>query len=190
MPREISNPPDFIKVLQTSGKSIDNSTPNMLEIRNAIKVLKSNKSSLDVSAELLKVAIEVENFANITHNHISKIWEQIVIPSQWNITRLNAIWKKKGSIMDPLMYRGISVGSIMVKLVMNIVFARMSDFYESQLLPTQLGFRKGKGCNDSIYIMKQLQEIAVLSNRKLYTCYVDLSAAYDHINRSFHFQSI
>jgi hypothetical protein len=73
---------------------------------------------------------------------------------------------------------------------MNIVFKRLSTFYESQLLTTQFGFRSGKGCNDGIYVCKQLQEIAVRSSRRLYTCFVDLSAAYDHINRNFLFQSI
>ena len=55
---------------------------------------------------------------------------------------------------------------------------------------TQFGFRSGKGCNDGIYVLKQLQEISYQSQTKLFTCFVDLTAAYDHINRTFLFQSI
>ncbi|XP_033098478.1 uncharacterized protein LOC117102327 [Anneissia japonica] len=57
-------------------------------------------------------------------------------------------------------------------------------------METQFGFRRERGCNDGIYVTKQLQEIANLSQRRLFTCYVDLSAAFDHVNQSFLFQSI
>ena len=108
------------------------------------------------------------------------------IPTQWVITRISAIWKQKGSPLDKTKYRGISLGSIIVKIVMNIILTRTSNFYERQLLTTQFGFRTGKECNDSIYMCKQLQEIAHRSNRKLYTCFVDLCSVYDHINRNIH----
>ena len=66
----------------------------------------------------------------------------------------------------------------------------MNAFYEEQLLNTQFGFRSGVGCNDGILVIKQLQEITYRSNEKLYTCYIDLTTAFDHVNRSFLFKSI
>lgn len=69
---------------------------------------------------------------------------------------------------------------------MNIVLIRLASFYTSQLHATQFGFRSDKECNNNIYISHdQLQEIAYLSNRKVYTCQVDLTATYDHINSDF-----
>ena len=73
---------------------------------------------------------------------------------------------------------------------MNIILQRWKSFYEVQLLETQYGFRSEGGCNDGIYVVKQLQYIAYQSSRKLYTCYVDLSAAYDHINRKVLLKSV
>ncbi|XP_071963841.1 uncharacterized protein [Antedon mediterranea] len=64
---------------------------------------------------------------------------------------------------------------------MVIILSRFSIFYESQLLRTQFGFRSNTGCNDAIYVIKQIQEIAYRSNRKLYTCFIDLTAAFDHL---------
>lgn len=40
------------------------------------------------------------------------------------------------------------------------------------------------------FVIKHLQEIAYHSNRKLYTCEVDLTAAYDNIHRDFLLSSI
>lgn len=61
----------------------------------------------------------------------------------------------------------------------------LSSFYERQLLMTHFGFCSRKGRNDSIYGIKQLQESAYLSNRKLCTCFVNLTEAYDHINKDY-----
>lgn len=65
----------------------------------------------------------------------------------------------------------------MVKLLMNILLTRHSSFYESKILMTQFGVHSGNG-------------IAYLSIRKLYICYVNVAAAYDHIKRNFLFFSI
>lgn len=40
------------------------------------------------------------------------------------------------------------------------------------------------------YVFKQFQENSYLHNRIPYTCFTDLTAAYDHIDRDFHFSSI
>ena len=73
---------------------------------------------------------------------------------------------------------------------MNIILKRMPIFYENKLKRRQFGFRTGMGCNDGIYMVKQLQDIASLSQRQLYTCFIDLTAAIDHINRSLLFETI
>ena len=190
VPSEIEHTPEYIQTLQQFSLSINNSEPSADEIASAIKKLKSNKCSLDIEGEVLKLASTVPEFNDIFTNFLIKMWNEKDVPEQWEISRITALWKQKGSPQDPQMYRGISIGSIVVKVVMNIILARLSPFYESQLLTTQFGFRSGKGCNDGIYACKQLQEIAYRSNRKLYTCYVDLSSAYDHINRNFLFSTI
>lgn len=69
---------------------------------------------------------------------------------------------------------------------MNVVLNKLSPFYESQILMTQFNFHAGKGCNDSIYVIKQLQEI--VSDRKLYTCplYTNtITVTHAHSNRDF-----
>ena len=190
IPNEIQEIPSYIRNLLDHYQHIDNTIPSAYDIKEAVKKLKANKSSLDIEGEIIKAAIDSEQFLEFFTQYITRIWQNKEIPTQWVITRISAIWKQKGSPLDKTKYRGISLGSIIVKIVMNIILTRTSNFYERQLLTTQFGFRTGKGCNDGIYMCKQLQEIAHRSNRKLYTCFVDLSNAYDHINRNLLFTSI
>ena len=73
---------------------------------------------------------------------------------------------------------------------MNIILKRIANFYNTQLKRTQFGFRSGMGCNDGIFMIKQLQDIASLSERPLYVCFIDLTAAFDHVNRDLLFKTI
>ena len=190
LPIHISHPPPYILHLQELYFFIDNRKPTPEDITKAISKLKNNKSSLDVEGEILKTVKETEEELSALIDMIEDSWFKAEIPHQWRTTKINAIWKRKGSPQDPTKYRGISIGSISTKAAMNIILTRISEFYEAQLLDTQFGFRSGRGCNDGIYVLKQLQEISYQSQTKLFTCFVDLTAAYDHINRSFLFQSI
>ena len=131
-----------------------------------------------------------DRFQIIFAQFIQETGRDSSVSEQWGISKIRAIWKRKGSPTDTKKYRGISIGFILTKVAMNIILQRWSSFYTVQLLETQCGFRSERGCNDGIYVMRQLEYITNQSNRKLYTCYVDLSAAYDHTNRNFLFKSI
>ena len=190
IPQEILEPPEYITLLYEETQKIENNIPTIDEISDAIKNLKPNKSSIDVESEILQTAMSVDVFQEMFIEYIQNIWRKKELPNDWDISRITALWKRKGSPLDTTKYRGMSIGSILVKVLNNIILKRVSQFYEGQLLATQFGFRTGKGCNDGIYVCKQLQEMAHRSKKKLYTCYVDLSAAYDHINRDLLFRSI
>ena len=190
MPLEIENPPEFIQMLKNPNLNINNSPPSQEEISTAIKQLNKGKSSIDIEAEIIKHADSIESFKHLMEQYFNKIWTQKQIPTQWRISRITPIWKRKGSALDPSKYRGISTGSIMSKIGMNIILRRLSKFYEEQLKRSQFGFRQGVGCNDAIYVAKQLQEIAYTADKSLYACFVDLTAAFDHVKRDFLFKTI
>ena len=190
IPVEVDTPPDYIQVLQDSNLEITSAPPRDEEISSAIKQLNNGKSSLDIEAEILKLAESIPSFTSAVKLYFGKIWEHVQIPSQWRTSKINSIWKGKGSLTDPTKQRGISNSSILCKIGMNIVLKRQSEFYNSQLKRTQFGFRKGCGTNDAIYLLRQLQDIASLSERKLYACFIDLTAAFDHVNRDMLFKTI
>ena len=189
-PLEIESPPDYIQMLQDSNLDITNSPPTDNEISIAIKQLNKGKSSLDIEPEIVKLADSVPSFKTAIKIYYTKIWEQIQVPSQWRSSKINPIWKGKGSALDPTKHCGISNSSILCKIGMNIILKRQSDFYNEQLKRTQFGFRGGCGANDAIYLLRQLQEIASATQRQLYTCFIDLTAAFDHVNRELLFKTV
>lgn len=90
---------------------------------------------------------------------------------------------------DPHTYSAISICSISVNVLMNIVFNKFFPFDERQSLTIQFGFRSGNGGNDSRRTIEHLQEFPYLSNTKLYP-YVAFTAGYGHVYRNFLFSSI
>ena len=189
-PALVENPPDFIQILRDSNLEIIESPPSHEEIDKAIGQLNNGKSCTDVEAEVVKVANCIPQFQLGMKSYFEKIWTTKEIPAQWRSSRITPIWKRKGSALDPSNYRGISTSSTLCKIGMNVILTRLSNFYDAQLQRTQFGFRKGVGCNDAIYMVKQLQEIASTSQQNLYCCFIDLSAAFDHINRDILFKTI
>ena len=189
-PQELIDTPDFIKVLQNTSIHINEEPPSRTEIIDAINQLNNGKSTLDIEAEIIKLGNAIPELISTLEGYFKQIWTKKEIPDKWKITRITPIWKKKGSATDPSKYRGISIESTLSKVGINIILKRLSCFYDDQLLRTQFGFRRGVGCNDGIYMVKQVQEVAIKSQRKLYICFVDLTAAFDHVNRKFLFQTI
>ena len=190
IPVELEHTPQYIRILQNSSSDMINLPPSCDELYDAIKQLNNGKSTLDIESEIVKLASSLPTTINILHKYYHCIWTTKQIPEQWKLSKTIPIWKNKGSVSDPTKHRGISISSILCKIGMNIILKRTSNFYENQLKRTQFGFRKGTGCNDGIYVVRQLQEIASASQRQLYACFVDLTAAFDHINRKMLFQTI
>ena len=50
----------------------------------------------------------------------------------WGNYRLKTLWKGKGSTTDPSKYRGLSIGSTVCKLIINIILVRIRPWYEAQ----------------------------------------------------------
>ena len=67
---------------------------------------------------------------------------------------------------------------------------RISKWYNFQLADQQQGFRQGRGTTDGIFVVKRIQQICRASNKKVYALFVDLSAAFDHVNRDWMFKTI
>ena len=189
-PTELQNIPEYITILRNSNTEITNIPPNEEEILEAINQLNKGKSTLDIESEIIKAATTVQLLKDELVKYYDQVWTTKQCPDQWTLSKTIAIWKNKGNAMDCTKYRGLSIGSTLCKIGMKIIIKRISKFYESQLKRTQFGFRKGMGCNDGLYMMKQLQDIATLSQRRLYVCFIDLTAAFDHVNRDLLFQTI
>ena len=71
-----------------------------------------------------------------------------------------------------------------------MILERTRNWYEEQLLDNQQGFRSGRGTSDAIYIVKRMQQISHVAKNPSHLLFVDLSAAFDHVNRKWLFKSL
>src|SRR3989442_15619795 len=70
------------------------------------------------------------------------------------------------------------------KILTKILFSRLLNNVAHHALPeSQCGFRPNRGTADMIFAARQLQEKCREQNKDLYTVFVDLSKAFDTVNR-------
>ena len=69
------------------------------------------------------------------------------------------------------------------KMVARILQERLQRLVEDVLHESQCGFRKGRGCMDMIFTIRQLVEKSLEHNSKCYYSFVDLKKAYDSVPR-------
>nr|VZH98596.1 unnamed protein product [Spirometra erinaceieuropaei] len=81
-------------------------------------------------------------------------------------------------------HRGISLLNIAGKIFARILLNRLNNHLEQGLLPeSQCGFRRHRGTTDMIFAARQLQEKCQEMRNHLYSIFVDLTKAFDTVNR-------
>ena len=71
-----------------------------------------------------------------------------------------------------------------------IIINRLKKWYEEQLLDQQQGFRKGRGTTDGIFMVKRMHQITDQMKKPIYALFIDLTAAFDHIERKWMFKTL
>ena len=106
---------------------------------------------------------------------IQSIWDQEKMPEDFRDALIVALYKNKGSKVDCGNYRGISLLSIAGKIFARIVLNRLPE--------AQCGFRPGRSNLDMIFTVRQVQEKCLEQNLDLYSVFIDLTKAFDTVNR-------
>ena len=90
---------------------------------------------------------------------------------------------KKGSRTECGNYRGISLLSVAGKILAKVLLNRLQPLSESIIPETQCGFRPGRGTTDRIFSARQVQEKCREQGRDLCLAFIDLTKAFDSVNR-------
>ena len=188
IPAEISTQiPDFLRETEPFDASLLHAdAPTKCELFEAIRRLKNSKSSTDAPAECLKVGIECASFGEALHEAITEIWQTRNFPDKWRVSRVTCLFKK-GDMSKAENYRTLSISAVLLKAIMGIVLLRSRNWYEAILHDSQNGFRRSRGCPDSVFITKNLTRIACSNNTAIFGLFLDLRAAYDWICRNWLF---
>nr|VZI32247.1 unnamed protein product [Spirometra erinaceieuropaei] len=112
------------------------------------------------------------------------MWRQGEVPQDFKDATIVHLYKRKGNRQVCDNHRGISLLNIAGKIFARILLNRLNNHLEQGLLSeSQCGFRRHRGTTDMIFATRQLQEKCQEMRTHLYSTFVDLTKAFDTVNR-------
>lgn len=156
--------------------------PTIEEIIKSIRALSNCKvQGIDnIQAEVLKA--DVAKIAKVFCHLFTKIWNREEIPTDWQkgiIIKLS----KKGNLEECDNWRGITSLSVPGKVLCRIIINRIRDAIDIILRKEQAGFRRGRGCINQIFILRNIVEQCIEWNSPLFINFIDFKRAFDTIHR-------
>jgi hypothetical protein len=106
------------------------------------------------------------------------------VPGSWGEGVVISLFKK-GDVLDPGNYRGITLLGAVRKLFCRVVATRLTGFLEDSdaLHEGQAGFRPGRSCEDHIFTLSQVVQGRRRGDLKTYAFFLDVKKAYDSVWR-------
>ena len=118
------------------------------------------------------------------YKFINEIWATNDIPNSWKDAVLITIYKNKGDRATCSNSRGIALLGTAEKVLARILLRRLIKSISESLMPEkQCGFRTGRSTVDMIFAARQLMEKSREQHRDVYVAFVDLSKAFDSVDR-------
>lgn len=157
--------------------------PMETEIEEAIRLMKNNKSPGEdgITAELIKYG--GKPLMKVITRLIVEIWQKVQMPEEWRVAILCPIFKKGDKTICEN-YRGIGLLNIVYKMLSKILSNRLRPFMEEQVGEYQVGFRKGKGTTDHIFMLRNILEKCYEYNIDIHLIFIDFKQAYDRVKRN------
>ena len=114
-----------------------------------------------------------------------QIWKEGAVPQEFRDATITHLYKNKGERSSCDNHRGISLLCIAGKILARLLLNRLILYIdEIGLVPeSQCGFRPGRGTTDMLFSLRQIQEKCRLNNQDLYLLFIDLTKAFDTVNR-------
>ena len=81
-----------------------------------------------------------------------------IVPGDWVIACMVPLYKGKGDVYECSNFRGISSLNVVGKVYGRVLIIRIRDKTEKVIAEVQCGFRRGRGCTDQIFIVRQICE--------------------------------
>ena len=108
-----------------------------------------------------------------------------VAPLPWLCSFIKPIFKPGGNSLDPSDYRGISLQSVVPKILCSVMNTRLCEHLEINdlLAEEQNGFRSGRSCQDHIFSLHTLVHNGKLIGLDTHAVFIDFIKAFDSVNR-------
>nr|VZH99574.1 unnamed protein product [Spirometra erinaceieuropaei] len=113
-----------------------------------------------------------------------EMWRQGEVPQDFKDSTIVQLYNREGNRQVCDNHRGTTLLNIAGKIFARILLNRLTNHLEQGLLPkSQCGFRRHRGTTDMIFAARQLQEKCQEMRTHLYSTFVDLTKAFDTVNR-------
>ena len=190
--RELFNQPgdigqqvaDLLPAQKPENVSIFDTPFTMAELTHGLR-----KMANDKAAGPDGYTVEVQKYINCPEQRkallglFNRALETGDMPAAWKNVIIVAVYKRKGPMDDCNNYRGISLISHNSKLLERMLLERLEPGLEEYIPINQYGFKKKCGTAEAILISKLLGNSAYNQRMSDIRCYVDLTKAYDKVNR-------
>ena len=159
-------------------------TPSLAEVSKATRQMSSGKAAGPdgIPAEVFKHGGMKLN-RKLT-SLLRKIWSEETVPQEFRNANIIHLYKRKGDRASCDNHRGISLLATAGKILGRVMLNRLTEQLLHKVLPeSQCGFRSGRGTADMVFTARQIQEKCREQNQDLYVVFVDLTKAFDTVNR-------
>ena len=147
--------------------------PSKNDVAAALAKVRNRKApgSSGILPEMVKMGMDNGEFCDLLTNLLRAVWKEERVPQEWVDAILIPI-PKKGNLKCCDNWRGITLLEVVGKVVARVVQNRLQELAEKLLPESQCGFKKGRGCNDMIFTIRQMSEKAVEHRTKqfFYIC--------------------
>ncbi|KAF4649947.1 1,2-dihydroxy-3-keto-5-methylthiopentene dioxygenase [Perkinsus olseni] len=153
--------------------------PSDEEVEKVCKKMRNNKAAGvdELPSELFKNSEECRRLLAMI---IRAFWRGEELTEECHTALLVTLFKGKGSKKSPEGYRGISLLSVVERVISAIVLERIKEVAEERLLRYQFGFTSGKSCRDPVRLLWKLWE----GSERVASVFVDFRKAFDSLRWS------
>ena len=90
---------------------------------------------------------------------------------------------KKGNLKNCKNWRGITLLTVVSKVLGRILIDRMKSGVDNRLRKEQAGYRPGRGTTDQVFILRNIIEQSHEWQSSLYLNFIDFEKAFDSVHR-------
>ena len=162
--------------------------PTMQELTDAICSLANGKAvgPDGVSIELFEITLNGDSaLPRRLLDIVVHIWSGGEVSQQWKCAIIMILHENKDRT-ECGNYRGISLVAHASKILLKILARCLSEYCERVgILPEeQSGFRPNRSTTDMMLVIRRLHGLARKKRIPLYVCFIDLTKAYDSVDRT------
>ena len=156
----------------------------MDEVEKSLGRIRKGKASGIDGIPIELYSSDIKYFTSLLSTLSNTIFDSADYPDDWAQGLIYPV-HKKGDKSDPQNYRIVSLIPSLAKVFKSVLENRLS--FKNLVCrdddPLQRGFKKDCGTSDNLFVLYNLVETQKTRRKPLYVCYIDLTEAFDYLNK-------